>query len=577
MASQEDTDDLYADLYGGDGAGSGDVVDLGGQVHEGDEQDPIGCKDDHTNHDDKNDNQKDGSNGKTYDKPNAGSGGSFIPPPSSTQQQQQQQQGTGLQIKGSFIPPPAASAAHSQSDVRDLTPASHNSAQQGSEQNDAYSNGEAGGQGGEGGENRAVMPHEMPEEGKMFVGGLNWDTTEESLRRYFSQFGEIGQCTIMRDNLTGRSRGFAFLNFVDPKTVNTVMVQEHYLDGKVIDPKRAIPRPQGGGSHQGQQQQQHPSGGNNYNTNANFSAPSSGGQKLFVGGLPASITPVTFRQFFEQFGPLSECTCMMDRETGKPRGFGFLTYVDDASLQTVLNTHPIVFDGKEVDVKRAQSKNDPQSLQMRRQQRVDNPEINANTGYLGHGRNNQRSYNSNNDNAGGGYGGGNKWGAAGQMNPMMGGFDPAAMAQMYQSMGWGGAAGGMGGQWNPMAWQQMMASMGGAGGMDMSAMIGMGAMGNMSPNNMAGAMSPNMGNAQRGGSSGPAGDERGSSNRFQRGGSHMGGSGGGRKQGEGYDRERSPRSTSIPTGPSGGRHSRERSPNRQGGNGRYDGGSRNRY
>lgn len=38
----------------------------------------------------------------------------------------------------------------------------------------------------------------------------------------------------MRDNMTGRSRGFAFLNFVDPKAVNTVMVREHYLDGKVV-------------------------------------------------------------------------------------------------------------------------------------------------------------------------------------------------------------------------------------------------------------------------------------------------------------------------------------------------------
>jgi RNA recognition motif-containing protein len=54
------------------------------------------------------------------------------------------------------------------------------------------------------------------------------------LRRYFSQFGEVGHCTVMRDANTGRSRGFAFLNFVDPKAVNTVMVREHYLDGKVV-------------------------------------------------------------------------------------------------------------------------------------------------------------------------------------------------------------------------------------------------------------------------------------------------------------------------------------------------------
>lgn len=40
----------------------------------------------------------------------------------------------------------------------------------------------------------------------------------------------------MRDGATGRSRGFGFLTFKDPKTVNTVMVKEHYLDGKIVRP-----------------------------------------------------------------------------------------------------------------------------------------------------------------------------------------------------------------------------------------------------------------------------------------------------------------------------------------------------
>ena len=38
----------------------------------------------------------------------------------------------------------------------------------------------------------------------------------------------------MRDGPTGRSRGFGFLTFKDPKTVNIVMVKEHYLDGKIV-------------------------------------------------------------------------------------------------------------------------------------------------------------------------------------------------------------------------------------------------------------------------------------------------------------------------------------------------------
>jgi RNA-binding protein Musashi len=56
----------------------------------------------------------------------------------------------------------------------------------------------------------------------------------ESLRDYFTQFGEVVECTVMRDSATGRSRGFGFLTFRDPAHVNTVMIKEHQLDGKLV-------------------------------------------------------------------------------------------------------------------------------------------------------------------------------------------------------------------------------------------------------------------------------------------------------------------------------------------------------
>jgi RNA recognition motif-containing protein len=100
----------------------------------------------------------------------------------------------------------------------------------------------------------------------MFVGGLNWDTTDgtvpclsrvahrvnfvsllspfwlpsDGLRNYFSQFGKVDACTIMRDP-AGRSRGFAFLTFEDPAAVNAVMVREHYLDGKIVSIPYHVP------------------------------------------------------------------------------------------------------------------------------------------------------------------------------------------------------------------------------------------------------------------------------------------------------------------------------------------------
>ena len=55
----------------------------------------------------------------------------------------------------------------------------------------------------------------------------------EGLRKYFTQFGKVEACTIMRD-AAGRSRCFAFLTFEDPASVNAVMVREHFLDGKIV-------------------------------------------------------------------------------------------------------------------------------------------------------------------------------------------------------------------------------------------------------------------------------------------------------------------------------------------------------
>ncbi|KAL1646319.1 hypothetical protein SLS58_003276 [Diplodia intermedia] len=172
--------------------------------------------------------------------------------------------------------------------------------------------------------------HEQPsgigikEDGKMFIGGLNWETTDQSLRDYFSQFGEVAECTVMRDGATGRSRGFGFLTFKDPKTVNIVMVKEHYLDGKIIDPKRAIPR----------EEQEKTA-------------------KIFVGGVSQEATEQDFKSFFEQFGRVIDATLMMDKDTGRPRGFGFVTFDGEAAVDACLQG-PLAILGKPIEVKRAQ-------------------------------------------------------------------------------------------------------------------------------------------------------------------------------------------------------------------------------
>merc|ERR1719481_2501438 len=79
--------------------------------------------------------------------------------------------------------------------------------------------------------------------GKLFVGGLSWLTSEEKLREYFNQFGQVEDVLIMKDPITQRSRGFGFITFYSPTTVERVLaVPSHILDGKKIDPKPATPK-----------------------------------------------------------------------------------------------------------------------------------------------------------------------------------------------------------------------------------------------------------------------------------------------------------------------------------------------
>jgi hypothetical protein len=56
----------------------------------------------------------------------------------------------------------------------------------------------------------------------------------ERLRDYFSKFGEVLDCVVMRDAATGKSRGFAFLTFADSRVVDDVASRTHQLDGKNV-------------------------------------------------------------------------------------------------------------------------------------------------------------------------------------------------------------------------------------------------------------------------------------------------------------------------------------------------------
>jgi len=91
-------------------------------------------------------------------------------------------------------------------------------------------------------------------EKRLFVGGLSWDTTEDSLRALFAQAGTVESAQIIVDRDTGRSKGFGFVEMSTAEEAAEAIKQFHgkELDGRAINVNEAQPREDRGGSRGGQ-------------------------------------------------------------------------------------------------------------------------------------------------------------------------------------------------------------------------------------------------------------------------------------------------------------------------------------
>lgn len=116
--------------------------------------------------------------------------------------------------------------------------------------------------------------HEAEHTRKLFIGGLDYRTTDDSLKKFYEQWGDIVDVVVMKDpktkkyvNLTQnflfilsvvllkglvfiqlyffniRSRGFGFITYARAAMVDEAQAHRpHRIDGRVVEPKRAVPR-----------------------------------------------------------------------------------------------------------------------------------------------------------------------------------------------------------------------------------------------------------------------------------------------------------------------------------------------
>ncbi len=84
---------------------------------------------------------------------------------------------------------------------------------------------------------------------KIYVGNMNFQTSEDGLRELFSQYGEVEEVSIVTDRETGRPRGFGFVTMPDGTQAQAAIdaLNGQEFEGRSLNVNEARPKPAGGG------------------------------------------------------------------------------------------------------------------------------------------------------------------------------------------------------------------------------------------------------------------------------------------------------------------------------------------
>uniref|UniRef100_A0A8C8Z740 Heterogeneous nuclear ribonucleoprotein A3 n=1 Tax=Prolemur simus TaxID=1328070 RepID=A0A8C8Z740_PROSS len=261
-------------------------------------------------------------------------------------------------------------------------------------------------------------PKEPEQLRKLFIGGLSFETTDDSLREHFEKWGTLTDCVVMRDPQTKRSRGFSFVTYSCVEEVDAAMCAgPHKVDGRVGEPKRAVSRE------------------DSVKPGAHLTV-----KKIFVG------------DYFEKYGKIETIEVMEDRQSGKKRGFAFVTFDDHDTVDKIVVQKYHTINGHNCEVKKQRGRGGGSGNFMGRGGNFGGGYGNQGGGYGGGGG----GYDGYNEggNFGGNYGGGGNYNDFGNYSgkqqsnygPMKGGsFGGRSSGSPYGGgYGSGGGSGGYG-------------------------------------------------------------------------------------------------------------------------------------
>ncbi|KAI1703490.1 RNA recognition motif domain-containing protein [Ditylenchus destructor] len=164
---------------------------------------------------------------------------------------------------------------------------------------------------------------ELRQKFKLFVGGLSKQTSVETLREYFSNFGQIAECAILR-NTDNSSRGFGYVIYKSEDVINNVLnLAPHYIDNKLVSVNQIC--------------------------NIILAGSRQREFTLIVQKLSPNTTNES-RELFSKFGELTQYDVKFDRQTGQSRGFGYVTFSSQKELDSAIEVNPHIIDGVKVEL-----------------------------------------------------------------------------------------------------------------------------------------------------------------------------------------------------------------------------------
>ncbi|KAF3668917.1 putative 29 kDa ribonucleoprotein B, chloroplastic-like isoform X2 [Capsicum annuum] len=191
---------------------------------------------------------------------------------------------------------------------------------------------------------------------KLFVGNLPFSVDSAALAEIFERAGNVEMVEVIYDKLTGRSRGFGFVTM---STKAEVEAAEQQFNGYEIDGRALRVN---SGPAPDKRENSFGGGRGGRRENSSFGGPRGGrsfdsSNRVYVGNLSWGVDDLSLRELFSEQGKVVDAKVVYDRDSGRSRGFGFVTYSSATEVNNAIDSlNGVDLDGRSIRVSAAEER-----------------------------------------------------------------------------------------------------------------------------------------------------------------------------------------------------------------------------